>query len=92
MDPASITEALTDLCKNRIPKQYRVNPLTDIQVLCPTKKGNVGSVTFNGVLQQALNPPAKNKREKKYGDRTFRVGDKVMQIRNNYAAVSYTHL
>ena len=85
MDPASITEALTDLCKNRIPKQYRVNPLTDIQVLCPTKKGNVGSVTFNGVLQQALNPPAKNKREKKYGDRTFRVGDKVMQIRNNYA-------
>ncbi len=84
MDPASIINALADLCKNRIPKQYRVNPMTDIQVLCPTKKGNVGSVSFNSVLQQVLNPSAKNKREKKFGDRIFRVGDKVMQIRNNY--------
>jgi len=83
-DPDSIVNSLADLCKNRIPKQYKVNPIYDIEVLCPTKKGTVGSVNFNMVLQQTLNPPSKRKSEKKHGNRIFRVGDKVMQIRNNY--------
>ena len=83
-DPDSIVNSLVDLCKNRIPAQYKVNPIYDIEVLCPTKKGIVGSVNFNSVLQQTLNPPSKRKIEKKHGNRIFRVGDKVMQIRNNY--------
>lgn len=90
-EPNDIMDALVDLCKNRIPKQYKVNPLYDIEVLCPTKKGIVGSVNINTVLQESLNPASRKKAEKKYGNRVFRVGDKVMQIRNNYS-VSWTKL
>ncbi len=90
-EPNDIMDAVVDLCKNRIPKQYKVNPLYDIEVLCPTKKGIVGSVNFNEVLQQSLNPPSRRKAEKKHGGRIFRVGDKVMQIRNNYS-VSWSKL
>ena len=59
-------------------------PPTDIQVLSPTRKGETGTRNLNAVLQKALNPPAAHKKEKKYGEITFREGDRVMQIRNNY--------
>ena len=56
----------------------------DIQVLTPMRKGNLGAVTLNGILQQYLNPPSDQKKEYTSGERLFREGDKVMQIKNNY--------
>lgn len=56
----------------------------DIQVLTPMRKGNLGVETLNGILQQYLNPPDASKEEHSYGSGVFRVGDKVMQIKNNY--------
>lgn len=73
---------LTDLVKNRLPKAYGVNPIQDIQVLCPMNRGNAGARALNEVLQLALNPPGEVSIEK-FGT-TFSVGDKVMQIENNY--------
>ncbi len=59
-------------------------PLQDIQVLAPMKKGPLGVYNLNKRLQEALNPPAHKKKERKYGDVVFREGDKVMQIKNDY--------
>ena len=56
----------------------------DIQVLTPTRKGDLGVEKLNKVLQEYLNPPDPKKKEKVYGDFVFREGDKVMQIKNNY--------
>ena len=56
----------------------------DIQVLTPMRKGELGVEKLNAVLQNYLNPPAPSKKEKVYGDITFREGDKVMQVKNNY--------
>ena len=60
------------------------NIYSNIQVLTPTKKGLVGTKELNKRLQEVLNPPSENKKEKKYGDVVFREGDKIMQIKNNY--------
>ena len=57
---------------------------SDIQVLCPTRKGEWGTVNLNRALQAALNPPAHDKRQKAWGETVFRTGDRVMQIRNDY--------
>jgi exodeoxyribonuclease V alpha subunit len=59
-------------------------PAGDIQVISPTRKGETGTVNLNRILQAALNPPHPTKKEKHHGDRCFREGDRVMQIRNNY--------
>jgi len=59
-------------------------PAKDIQVLSPTRKGETGTGNLNRLLQAALNPPAAGKTEKAFGDVIFRVGDRVMQIHNNY--------
>jgi exodeoxyribonuclease V alpha subunit len=59
-------------------------PAEDIQVLSPTRKGEMGTVQLNKSLQQVLNPPAPGKKEKMFGDAVFREGDRVMQIKNNY--------
>ncbi len=75
---------VVELVKNRLPNKYGVNPFIDIQVLTPVKKGTTGVYNLNKVLQQALNPPAKNKKEYVLSENVFRQGDKVMQIRNNY--------
>lgn len=75
---------IIDLYKNRIPKSYGLNPITSIQVLSPSKKGVAGSVNLNRELQKALNPPDMLKQEYVYGKTVFRVGDKVMQIKNDY--------
>ena len=60
------------------------DPFCDVQVLSPTKKGTLGVNSMNLCIQAALNPPAPGKREARFGDRIFRVGDKVMQIKNDY--------
>lgn len=82
--PEKIVETIVQLCTIRLPRAYHVNPYSDIQVLTPMRKNAVGVNVLNEALQQALNPPAPNKNEKKFGEFLFREGDKVMQIRNNY--------
>lgn len=77
-------ETVTDLCVNRLPKAYGFSPSEDIQVLCPSRKGVLGSVELNRALQEKINPPSKEKAEIKGMLYTFRDGDKVMQIKNNY--------
>ena len=79
-----ISASIVDLCANRLPKAYRFNPKYQIQVLSPTRKGITGVAELNTALQKELNPPSKTKREKQFKNITFREGDKVMQIRNNY--------
>ena len=74
-------DLLVDLCSVRLPEKYGIDPIKDIQVLVPMKKGLHGSVHLNKVLQEVLNPIGKSLI---YGDNIFRIGDKVMQIRNNY--------
>lgn len=82
--PHDADTTIADLCAKRLPGTYSYNPLRDIQVLCPSKKGPTGTIALNNTLQKYLNPPAKSKKEKKYGETLFRTGDKVMQIKNNY--------
>lgn len=80
---ASSVETITELCAVRLPTRMNI-PAEEIQVLSPTRKGELGTVQLNKSLQQLLNPPAPNKREKLFGDCVFREGDRVMQIKNNY--------
>ena len=81
-----LTRLIRDLCTTRLPKNMGIPP-EQIQVLSPTRKGGVGTVALNKLLQSALNPPSPDKQEHAYGDYTFREGDRVMQIRNNYDIV-----
>ncbi len=79
----SVCQLIRDLCTTRLPKNMGIPP-EQIQVLSPTRKGGVGTVSLNKMLQQALNPPAEGKKERAFGEYVFREGDRVMQIRNNY--------
>ena len=79
----NLRQTIRDLCATRLPKNMGI-PADQIQVLTPTRKGGVGTWSLNGLLQGALNPPAPDKRERQFGEFTFREGDRVMQIRNNY--------
>ena len=83
--PEDIVNKIIQLCTERLPKYYGVDPVRYIQVLTPMKKGEVGINSLNKYLQQVLNPKSKSKAEKQIGDEIFRVGDKVMQVRNNYS-------
>ncbi len=81
----AIPSYIANLCSVRLPKKYGVNPLTDIQVITPTKMGVNGTRMLNVTLQQSLNPPSPTKAERGATlSRILRVGDKVMQTRNNY--------
>lgn len=82
-DPDRILRNTLELIKDRLPGYVGAKPY-DIQVLAPMKKGTLGVDRINTILQRYLNPPGRGKREKEYGDRVFRTGDKVMQMRNNY--------
>lgn len=82
-DAAEGAAYVLSLCKERLPRVYGVQPY-DIQVLSPAKKGIAGVWNLNEQLQQALNPPEPGKQEVASGFVTFREGDKVMQIKNNY--------
>lgn len=87
MESASEEDTLrlvVDLCKRRLPASYGYSPLEDIQVLCPSRIGVVGTQNINKELQLALNPPAKGRSEVKFGNALFRNGDKIMQTRNDY--------
>ena len=79
----TLAQTIRDLCTSRLPKNMGI-PSDQIQVLSPTRKGGVGTVELNRMLQAALNPPSPNKKEKPFGDYIFREGDRVMQIHNNY--------
>ena len=78
-----ITGVVIALVRDKMPKYVNATPF-DIQVLTPMRKGELGVDRLNQVLQQYLNPPSNDKKEKEYGQGLFREGDKVMQIKNNY--------
>lgn len=82
-DSSVIAAVMVNLIKNKLPNYVNARPF-DIQVLTPMRKGELGVDRLNQILQQALNPPGKEKKEKEYHDIRFREGDKVMQIKNNY--------
>ena len=80
-DNAQIPQTIAELCTKRLPNHYGVNPINDIQVLCPMTRSENGSSNLNMVLQEALNP---NASLLKRGGTEYRLGDKVMQIKNDY--------
>jgi exodeoxyribonuclease V alpha subunit len=81
-EPEAIAQTVVDLVKTRLPRKFGVDPLRDIQVLCPMNRSSTGARGINLALQAALNPPGEHSVEK-FGY-AFSVGDKVMQIENNY--------
>jgi exodeoxyribonuclease V alpha subunit len=82
-DANVIAAVMINLIKNKLPNYVKATPY-DIQVLTPMRKGELGVERLNQILQQALNPPSKEKHEKEYHEIVFREGDKVMQVKNNY--------
>ena len=82
--PLDAVRTIKELTTTRLPNAYSFDPMSQIQVLCPSKKGDTGTFNLNAVLQEAINPPSKDKREHSTGYRLFREGDKVMQTKNNY--------
>ena len=78
-----VAQTIVGLCSTRLPQKMGI-PSDQIQVLTPTRKGSVGTWGLNTLLQQQLNPPSPGKKERKFGEFSFREGDRVMQIRNNY--------
>ena len=81
--PDRLVQTVVELCRDRLPRNMNI-PADQIQVLSPTRKGACGTAALNRALQAALNPPSPQKRQKQWGDVTFRVGDRVMQTKNNY--------
>lgn len=80
----SAPSKIVSLVTSRIPSGYGFDSVNDIQVLCPSRKGEVGTEHINYLLQEKLNPPSADKNEIKYKGYILREGDKVMQIKNNY--------
>ena len=81
-DPDKVAELIVTMVKERIPKRFGFNPKRDIQVLTPMNRGNSGTATLNTMLQEQLN--GGNKPQFKFGEKTYKVNDKVMQTSNNY--------
>lgn len=81
-EPESATETIVDIAANRLPKKYDINPATDIQVIAPMYQGACGVDMLNNKLQNALNPT--REQEIEYGNNTYRVGDRIMQVSNDY--------
>lgn len=82
-NPDAIIGAMVTLIQKKLPGYVHAQPY-DIQVMTPMRKGALGVERLNQILQNFLNPPDKTKTEKEYGGTIYRVGDKVMQIKNNY--------
>ncbi len=78
-----VASTICELCKTRLPQKMGIPP-EEIQVLSPTRRGPAGTEALNRLLQAQLNPMSEEKKERKFGDFSFREGDRVMQIRNNY--------
>jgi len=83
-DASTLCGTIADLCLERLPKAYGISSISQIQVITPMRKSPVGVFNLNLILQKTLNPPAPNKPEKAMKYVTYRLGDKVMQIKNNY--------
>ena len=83
-EPESLSRLIVDLCARRLPASYGYSPYTDIQVLAPGRKGEVGTNELNKKLQAVINPPERGKKEITLNGTLFREGDKVMQIKNDY--------
>ncbi len=83
-NPIFASKTVAQLCSERLPKAYNFSPTANIQVLCPSRKGDCGTINLNRQLQELLNPFDESKSECKVAGRLFRQGDKVMQIKNNY--------
>lgn len=82
-DGESAVDTIIELCARRLPQNMGIEP-GQIQVLSPTRLYGTGTANLNKRLQQALNPPHEDKPEKQFGDKIYRLGDRVMQVRNNY--------
>ncbi|HEX4606983.1 MAG TPA: ATP-dependent RecD-like DNA helicase [Urbifossiella sp.] len=82
--PEAVIDKIRQMVTTRIPARFGLDPLRDVQVLTPQVKTELGVANLNRVLQEALNPPRPGLAEAKKFDTAFRVGDKVMQVRNNY--------
>ena len=80
-DPERARDTLLELVAHRIPDRFGLDPLRDVQVLTPMNRGPAGAIALNVALQEALNPKGSSLVR---GARTFRIGDKVMQLRNDY--------
>ena len=83
-EDASITATVAQLCGIRLPRTYGAMATTGTQVIVPSRKGEAGTEHLNVVLQATLNPPLPEKREHRFREITYREGDRVMQVRNNY--------
>ncbi len=82
--PEQARELIGALCGTRLPKSYGYSPFEDIQVLCPSRKGELGTAELNRLLRETVNPPAKDKAQVKIEGQLFREGDKVMHVHNDY--------
>ena len=82
-DAQRAVSTVVELCQSRLPEKMGI-PVSDIQVLTPTRKGPAGTENLNRLLQEALNPPKPGQPEVRWGERIFRPGDRVMQTRNDY--------
>ena len=82
-EPARAAETIVELVRDRLPRNMGI-PADQIQVLSPTRKRVTGTASLNRQLQEAVNPPAPDKPERRFGEYVFRQGDRVMQVRNNY--------
>ncbi len=83
-EPGQAATRVVELVKWRIPRKFGLNSIEDIQVLSPMHRGEIGVGELNRLLQDALNPSEERKKEWRHGSRVFRIGDKVLQTRNNY--------
>ncbi len=84
-DPERAGDLTVDVVANRLPRRFGLDPRRDVQVLCPTHRGPAGAGALNDRLQAVLTPPRDGLAERRSGGRSFRVGDKVMQVRNDYS-------
>lgn len=83
-EPEAAADLLVDIVRRRVPQKFGLDPLGDVQVLAPMYRGACGVAALNARLQETLNPASPRKAERQLGGRVLRVGDKVMQVRNNY--------
>jgi len=83
-DADRVADLVVDIVANRLPRRFGLDPRQEIQVLCPMHRGPAGAGVLNERLQAALTPAREGLAERRFGGRVYRVGDKVMQLRNNY--------
>ncbi len=83
-DPEQVADLVVDVVANRLPRRFGLDPRREVQVLCPMHRGPAGAGVLNERLQTALTPGREGLAERRFGGRVYRVGDKVMQLRNNY--------